>query len=61
MIIYLLVSVMVDSSVGKSNIYVDTIPFKELKTCREVIAKIKPDLEKKHDKVEMSCQEKEVK
>ena len=61
MIIYLLVSVMVDQGVGKSEIFVDTIPFKELATCQKVIENIKPKLEKDHDKVEMSCQKKEVK
>ena len=61
MFIYILVSVMVDSSVGKSNIFIDTIPFKDLARCEEVIKKIKPDIEKNHDKVEMSCQRKELK
>ena len=61
MIVYILVSVMVNNSVGKSEIFLDTIPFKEKEKCEKVVAKLKPEFSKKYNKVEMTCQEKEVK
>lgn len=61
MFVYILVSVMVNSSIGKSEIFIDTIPFKELETCQKVVKKLKPDFEKRYEKVEMTCQQKEVK